>query len=150
MTNPLQGVILSAAKDLMYSLKTNVSNAYLPGNERYPSTGGKLYVRDSIWIPPPIHIACDHVAVPKNPFYYGYVACTIGALYPGLEVYNGPNGWSGGNMPTELSSTSCPLPGISIGPPWHKYAMQLVVTLIGPPGAARVGEGITGGIACGL
>ena len=90
------------------------------------------------------------MAVPKNPFYHGYMACAIGALYPGLEVYNGSNGWSGGNMPAELAGTSRPLPGISIGPPWHKYTMQLVVTLIGPPCAARIWERITGTITCGL
>jgi len=45
-------------------------------------------------------------------------------------------------MPAKLVRTSCPLPGIGLCPPWHKYAMELEVTLIGPPRTLPIGENI--------
>src|SRR5260370_3226562 len=45
-------------------------------------------------------------------------------------------------MPAKLVRTSCPLPGIGLRPPWHKYAMELEVTLIGPPRTLPIGENI--------
>ena len=116
----------------------------LLANECYSSTRSKLYVCDLIWMRSPTHITCDHMTVAKNPFDHGYVPCAIRTFYPGLEVYNGSISRSAGNAPTELVSTSRPLPGISIGSPRYIYAMQLVVTLIGPPCATGIGERITG------
>jgi hypothetical protein len=47
-------------------------------------------------------------------------------------------------MPAKLIRASCPLPGIGLRPPWHKYAMKLEVTLIGPPRTLPIGENIHG------
>src|SRR5947208_15004629 len=47
-------------------------------------------------------------------------------------------------MPAKLIRASCPLPSIGLRPPWHKYAMKLEVTLIGPPRTLPIGENIHG------
>src|SRR6266496_255504 len=51
-------------------------------------------------------------------------------------------------MPAKLIRASCPLPGIRLRPPWHKYAMKLEVTLIGPPRTLSIGENIHGTGRC--
>src|SRR2546429_8198117 len=45
-------------------------------------------------------------------------------------------------MPAKLVRTSCPLPGVGLCPPWHKYAMELEVTLISPPRTLPIGKNI--------
>jgi hypothetical protein len=45
-------------------------------------------------------------------------------------------------MPAKLIGAVCPLPGVGLRVPGHKYAVKLVITLIGPPGAGGVGEDI--------
>src|SRR5579859_7283599 len=64
------------------------------------------------------------------------------ALYAWLQVDDGPRHGRTGDVPAILVGAICPLPGVGLRMPGNKYAMKLVVTLIGPPSAGWIGEDV--------
>ncbi len=69
----------------------SVSHINLSTNKGHSWTRSKLDIGDLPWICTPIHVACNHMAVTKNLFYYRYMSQTIGTLHPWLQVYDRPD-----------------------------------------------------------
>ena len=83
------------------------------------------------------------MTISEYPLHDRYMAQAIGALDPGLEHNNGSRRGIGGDAPAELIGARYPLPGVGLYSPGNKDAMQLEITLIGPPGAGPKGEEIS-------
>src|SRR5436305_11645563 len=67
---------------------------------------------------------------------------TIGSFYPRLQIYYVPHIRCAGNPPVEVLRTILPLPSVRLLHPRHIDAVQLVVTLTGPPGTLSLREEI--------
>jgi hypothetical protein len=112
-------------------------------DERHSPSGREGPVRDAIGIRTPVHRTGDHAVSGQHLLHNAYMSPAICSLYPGLQVDDRPWCRLGGNMPAILHSTRSPLPCHGIRCPGDKYAMQLVIALIGPPGATSIREHIT-------
>jgi len=103
--------------------------------KRHAGAWGKLYICDRRWIGAPVHIAGDNVAVAENPLDNRDMSQTARALHSWLQVDDSSYNRGAGDVPAVLVGAVCPLPGVGLRVPGYKYAVKLVVTLIGPPGA---------------
>ena len=126
---------------LLVSRTTLLCVRLLP-DKRHAGAWSKLYIRDRRGIGAPTHIAGDDVAVAENPLNNRDMSQAARALHSRLQVDDGSYNGRAGDMPAILVGAICPLPGVGLRVPGHKYAVKLVVTLIGPPGAGGVGEDI--------
>ena len=125
---PLQHRKLSCGR-LVYSISlsdachSHRQEDMLLDKEGHSWTRNELHIGDLQWIRAPSHVTGDHMAIAKDAFHHSYMAQTGGPLYAGLQIYDGSIDWCGGDAPAKLVSTSRPLPGISLRPPWHEDAM---------------------------
>ena len=108
----------------------------------HAGAGGELYVRDGSGICSPARVAGNDMTVAENFFDNGDMTQITRALYAWLQVNDSPQHGRAGDMPAVLVGAVCPLPGVGLRVPGYKYAMKLVVTLIGPPGAGWIWEDI--------
>lgn len=106
----------------------------------YTITGMKSPVGDSRRVPSPACATSDKISPAKDSFHHAYVPQTISSLYPRLQIHNPTHVRCSGNAPVEVIGAGCPLPGVGLSSPWHIDTVQLVVALVGPPGASWPGE----------
>ena len=128
---------------LARSPRSRVNPWLLLVKKRHTITGMKSPVGDSRRVTSPARATSDKISSAKESFHHAYVPQAISPLYPRLQIHNPAHVWRSVNAPVEVIGASCPLPRIGLGSPWHVDTVQLVVALIGPPGASRPGELVT-------
>jgi hypothetical protein len=115
---------------------------YLLVDERYAGARSELNISDLPGMRAPGHITGNDMAIAQNLLDHRHVPRSICALHARLQIDDRAYHRLAGDVPAILVGARRPLPGIGLGVPGHKYPVQLVVALIGPPGAGSMGENV--------
>ncbi len=112
-------------------------------DESHAWSRSELSIGDAQGIAPPAHVAGNDMPIVEYSLHDRDMAQSIGTLDPGLQHHDGSGRGTGRDAPAKLIGARHPLPGVGLCFPGNKDAVQLEITLIGPPGAGSIGEDVS-------
>ena len=119
----------------------NVSQSL--AEEPHPRSRSELNIGYVPGIASPAHVASNNMTILEYSLHDRYMTQSVGSFDPGLEYDNSSERGAGRNAPAKLIGARYPLPGVGLRSPGNKDAMQLEITLIGPPRTGSIGEEIS-------